>query len=39
VWAEVYRLLEEGVGADAIAERLERGAAGAWSTGAWSGTA
>jgi hypothetical protein len=27
---EVYRLLEEGLGADAIAERLEGGAAGAW---------
>jgi hypothetical protein len=27
---EVYRLLEEGLAADAIAERLEAGAAGAW---------
>jgi hypothetical protein len=27
---EVYRLLEEGLAADAIAERLEGGAAGAW---------
>ncbi len=27
---EVYRLIEEGLAADAIAERLEGGAAGAW---------
>ena len=27
---DVYRMLEEGLGADAIAERLEGGAAGAW---------
>jgi hypothetical protein len=27
---EVYRLLEEGLAGDAIAERLEAGAAGAW---------
>jgi hypothetical protein len=26
----MYRLLEEGLAADAIAERLEGGAAGAW---------
>jgi hypothetical protein len=34
---EMYRLLEEGLAADAIAERLEGGAVGAGSTGAWSG--
>jgi hypothetical protein len=27
---EMYRLLEEGLAADTIAERLEGGAAGAW---------